>query len=132
MVLLDVAPVQAPRAAPSATPTEPLPQLEVALTQGVPVLRTRGEDLPHLAAGFRRPIAEARRLMALSAHLPVFRALRSEIGTAGFAEAHLALCAELQPVWVPAGELLFAGLKALRTPLLILCLLYTSPSPRDS
>ena len=77
-----------------------------------------GVLLDHLTT-IRRPMAEARRLMTATADLRCFRDLRMELGSA-WADAHFALCSELQPVFVPAGELIFSSATSLKRPLVIL------------
>ena len=107
----------------TATTAAPQQQLEVTPERHLPRLVVResvtsAELLPRLKSG-KRPLAAARRLMALTSHLRVFRALKSELGKA-WPATHLALCAELQPLWVPAGELIFTASQLLKQPILIL------------
>ena len=97
-----------------------LPILEVTAELHFPSLRSKGEVLKQLPPGRKRSEKEARRLMVLSSHIRAFRDLKAELGPEKFAEAHLAICAEMQPRWIPAGELLFSGMQTIRSPLLIL------------
>ena len=97
-----------------------LPLLEVTPEKAFPSLRSRGDVLPRLPPGKRRPGNEARRLMELTANIRIFRDLAHEMGQSAFAEVQFAVCAEMQPRWLPAGEIIFSAMQPLRSPLLIL------------
>lgn len=83
-------------------------------------LRVLGELEKPRPLGVKRSVAEARRLMPLTADLKTFRDLHSEIGQNAWPALHLAMCADFRPRWVPAGQLIFSGMHSMRQPLLIL------------
>ena len=101
------------------------------------MLRIDGRPLGYLPPDGRRSLSEARRLMPACGDLQALQDLRSELGERAWADVHLALCAEMQPLIVPAGELIFSGEQPLRQPLLIIdghatLLAQPPPSPATS
>ena len=84
----------------------------------LPALRVDGVPLRAFAGA--RPKADVNKLIAATARLRLFRELRAALGTAAWPNVHRALCAGLQPRVAADGELLFHGLHALKSPLLVL------------
>ena len=99
------------------------------------VLRLHGERMGLLPRDGRRSLSEARRLMPVTAQLRTMQDLRHELGDRPWGDVHLALCAELQPHFVPAGQLILSGMQALRRPMIILdgyATLLSHPAPTAS
>ena len=106
---------------PAATSASPTAALSVKKdpVHSTPRLCLGNELLLPLMPGQQRPAAETRALVKATAELGFFREMRAEL-RGDWPQAHAELCAQMQPVLVEPGQLLFEGVHALRCPLVVL------------